>query len=275
MKKHISVALIGILLLSANAAVSAASKSAVYYVGINDQQQGPFDMRTLTQMVKEGMITGGTLVWKEGMADWASADSVDELRPLFGETSPSAASSNAKQDTDRDTTKGHKLYIGARFGAAYNMYTPEGDTKEKYGDKLGSSFSLFPAVSVSYNFIPLIALQAEVLYQADKAGSEGDTQTVTFDSKSLVIPVLVKAMFRLSRFTVGGFAGPYIGFPLAGVKTYPIGIMAGAEGGMRLGPGDIVIDIRYARDLVNGNTDAEVYKAGRVQLSAGYRFGLF
>jgi hypothetical protein len=271
MKKHISAILIGILLLSTNAAVSAASKNAAYYVGINDQQQGPFDMRTLARMVKEGMITGSTLVWKEGMADWAPADSVDELRPLFGD----AASSNAKQDTTRDTTKGHKLYISARFGAAYNRYTPERDTKEKYGDKLGSSFSLFPALSVSYNFIPLIALQAEVLYQADEAGSEGDTQTVTFDSKSLVIPVLAKVLFRPSRFTVGGFAGPYIGFPLAGAASYPIGIMAGAEGGMRLGPGDMVIDIRYARDLVNGNKDAEVYKAGRVQFSAGYRFRLF
>ena len=118
-------------------------------------------------------------------------------------------------------------------------------------------------------------MQAEVLYQADEAISESDTQTVTFDSQSLVIPVLAKVLFRPARFIVGGFAGPYIGIPLGGVTSFPFGIMAGAEGGMRLGPGDMVIDIRYAQDLVISSADAGVYKAGRVQLSAGYRFGFF
>ena len=45
-------------------------------------------MNTLSQMALAGQLTSATLVWKNGMAQWSSADSVNELKGLFGNTMP-------------------------------------------------------------------------------------------------------------------------------------------------------------------------------------------
>ncbi len=57
--------------------------SAQYYVGINGQQMGPFDVNILRQMVQQGQINGQTQVWTQGMPQWAPAGAVPELASLF------------------------------------------------------------------------------------------------------------------------------------------------------------------------------------------------
>lgn len=54
-----------------------------YYVAANGQATGPFDMNTLKHMALSGQLTSDSLVWKNGMAEWAKADAVDELKDLF------------------------------------------------------------------------------------------------------------------------------------------------------------------------------------------------
>ena len=54
-----------------------------YYVGINEQQAGPFGWEELDGLVKKGELTAQTLVWKKGFADWVAAHSVDELKIIF------------------------------------------------------------------------------------------------------------------------------------------------------------------------------------------------
>lgn len=55
-----------------------------FYLGLNGQQAGPFDLNTLGQMGRSGQITRDTLVWRDGMAQWSAAGSVAELSTLFG-----------------------------------------------------------------------------------------------------------------------------------------------------------------------------------------------
>ncbi len=55
-----------------------------FYVSINGQQAGPFDMPTLQQMVAQGQLNRQSYVWKQGMANWAAAGQVPELAGLFG-----------------------------------------------------------------------------------------------------------------------------------------------------------------------------------------------
>lgn len=62
--------------------------NVVYHVVHNGQAAGPFDMRTLSQMVSAGTLTKDSLVWKQGMADWVKAETVQELQPLFGSAVP-------------------------------------------------------------------------------------------------------------------------------------------------------------------------------------------
>jgi hypothetical protein len=59
-----------------------------YHVAMNGQAAGPFDMTALSQMVQAGTLTKESFVWKQGMPDWAKAEAVQELQPLFGNAVP-------------------------------------------------------------------------------------------------------------------------------------------------------------------------------------------
>lgn len=59
-----------------------------YHVAVNGQATGPFDLPTLAQMAASGRLTAESLVWKNGMAQWAKAGEVDELKGFFNPTMP-------------------------------------------------------------------------------------------------------------------------------------------------------------------------------------------
>lgn len=54
-----------------------------YYLYENNSQQGPFDLPTLQSLISNGKLTTQTLVWKQGMSDWATASSQPDLMRLF------------------------------------------------------------------------------------------------------------------------------------------------------------------------------------------------
>lgn len=62
--------------------------TAVYHVAVNGQATGPFDISVLAQMATAGQLTADSLVWKNGMAQWAKAGTVDELKNLFANAMP-------------------------------------------------------------------------------------------------------------------------------------------------------------------------------------------
>ncbi|NDV96342.1 SPFH domain-containing protein [Dysgonomonas sp. 521] len=59
-----------------------------YYVAVNGQQAGPFDKAGLIELVKNSTLTRDTLVWKNGLSDWASAGNQSDLQELFTMTPP-------------------------------------------------------------------------------------------------------------------------------------------------------------------------------------------
>jgi hypothetical protein len=40
---------------------------------------GPVSTETIRHLLQAGAITGGTLVWREGMPDWVEAGTTDEF----------------------------------------------------------------------------------------------------------------------------------------------------------------------------------------------------
>jgi len=62
--------------------------AVTYYVAVNGQATGPFDIATLTQMIVTGALIKESLVWKQGMIEWVKADSVPELQALFTHNIP-------------------------------------------------------------------------------------------------------------------------------------------------------------------------------------------
>jgi len=62
--------------------------SVQFYIAVNGQQTGPFDLSALSQKAASGELTRDTLVWKNGMAAWTPAGSVAELGSVFGQVPP-------------------------------------------------------------------------------------------------------------------------------------------------------------------------------------------
>ncbi|MDR0708009.1 MAG: DUF4339 domain-containing protein [Treponema sp.] len=54
-----------------------------YHVAENGLSTGPFTIEDLKQKVQSGQLTRRTQVWRSGMTQWAPADAIAELRPLF------------------------------------------------------------------------------------------------------------------------------------------------------------------------------------------------
>lgn len=69
-------------------AVPPPIPAVAYHVAVNGQATGPFDISALTQMATAGRLTADSLVWKNGMAQWVKAGTVDELKNLFANAMP-------------------------------------------------------------------------------------------------------------------------------------------------------------------------------------------
>jgi membrane protease subunit (stomatin/prohibitin family) len=59
-----------------------------FHVALDGKPAGPFGLDQLREKIAQGALTRTTLVWRNGMADWAKAETVSELASLFGATPP-------------------------------------------------------------------------------------------------------------------------------------------------------------------------------------------
>lgn len=71
-----------------NAMAPPPLSNVQYHIAVNGQATGPFDLNILSQMVAQGTLTKDTLVWTQGMANWAQAGTIDELKHLFQNAVP-------------------------------------------------------------------------------------------------------------------------------------------------------------------------------------------
>jgi len=63
-------------------------QAVTFFIAVNGQQQGPFDVATLAAKAREGSLMRGTLVWRAGMANWTPAEQVAELSGVFSSMPP-------------------------------------------------------------------------------------------------------------------------------------------------------------------------------------------
>lgn len=62
-----------------------SDKSSVisFHVAVDGKSMGPFGEEKLEEMVKSGLLTRETKVWKKGMSGWLPADQVNEIISIF------------------------------------------------------------------------------------------------------------------------------------------------------------------------------------------------
>ena len=86
MKKNIVLLLL--LFIVSSTFLFTQTDGQVYYVSVNGQQRGPLDFNALMEMVDNGTLTRTSLIWKEGMVNWAEASTVMEISSLFSSLPP-------------------------------------------------------------------------------------------------------------------------------------------------------------------------------------------
>ena len=62
----------------------APTTDVQYFVYVNGQQYGPYAYVQMQQYVQQGFVNAQTMVWKQGMAQWAPLAAVPELSQLLG-----------------------------------------------------------------------------------------------------------------------------------------------------------------------------------------------
>jgi len=63
-------------------------KKASYFVALNGQQAGPFDVSAFPDKITTGTITRETLVWTTSMPNWIAASNVPEIAGFFKDAPP-------------------------------------------------------------------------------------------------------------------------------------------------------------------------------------------
>ena len=59
-----------------------------YHYAVNNQQMGPVSIDRLKELFATRSINKDSLVWKQGMANWASLKDVEELKAFLGGNTP-------------------------------------------------------------------------------------------------------------------------------------------------------------------------------------------
>ena len=63
------------------------SELLAYYISKDGAKIGPYNMKDLSKMVAEGLLSPYTYVWKKGMSKWVVAKEADDLSGLFASLS--------------------------------------------------------------------------------------------------------------------------------------------------------------------------------------------
>ncbi|MDR3170156.1 MAG: outer membrane beta-barrel protein [Treponema sp.] len=201
----------------------------------------------------------------------------------------------------KDAWKHNWLYLGARLGGSVGFYTPASDWS---GGDLNAQVSFDFSAQIAVQIVRQFAVQMEFLFTSDKMDIEykdaywDDNYKLT--SHSLLIPILAKYTARPGNFSIQGFGGLYFTVPLGQMEvgwsyystnygsdsgsdsfdfTAPVGFMIGGNFGIKLGPGVLFLDLRYAGDfsdtkISEDGESEEIYHRGKFLFSLGYELGL-
>jgi hypothetical protein len=226
------------------------------------------------------------LLW---IFSWLKEPEAPELQPqpqIVTEETPAPA-----ETPDSEPEKW--LYLGLRGGSSLRFYNRE-EADPFLESQALHFYNVNAAFSVAIHLFRYLDLQVEANYSTDEAPftytieDSDDLNTAPFISQYMTFPLLVKSTYREGSFMAGAFGGLYYLLPLGQMKNdfldgefdykadIPLGYTLGINFGIKAGPGNIFIDLRWAADigkLVKENGDP-LYQRSMVSLNIGYEFGL-
>ncbi|MDR1316741.1 MAG: hypothetical protein LBK13_07695 [Spirochaetales bacterium] len=191
------------------------------------------------------------------------------------------------------------LYFGARGGFSYRHYQMSKDDFDPETTETESGFPYEIAAHLALQFSPLLALQVEGIYTYDTveysgiSGPPSGSFRASFDSSSIMIPVLLKIQGRPDIFKFSLFAGGYyvyhrdkMKYEIGGSRAeydykVPFGFVGGIDAGFKVGPGVLFLDARFAIDAGktsiqdSGGKSLALYDRMMGSFTVGYELGLF
>jgi hypothetical protein len=190
------------------------------------------------------------------------------------------------------------LYLGLRTGPSLRFYTPSDDTSHTGNDTL--SVALDMALQVNLQVLSFLSIQTEAVFTWDNASLWAYTGTVAaydryakdYTAFSFQFPLMVKFNFYPGKFRLSPFVGAYYLLPLGQLEasvsldndkeslSYKLspsmGFLGGLSGAMKLGPGLLIADLRYAADLGDFEVDdTKIFRRSMVSFTVGYELGFF
>jgi hypothetical protein len=209
-----------------------------------------------------------------------------------------AVISTESESPDESAWKEKRITVGVRSGVSQRWYTVPEESAPG-AQALNFEGGLF--VSVFLNSLLSVQVEADftidnLVYRGiDNTGGEEYTPLLAnkkYTTYSLVFPLILKANFRPGNFRLAPFVGIYAFAPLGDAvfqkrpggeegsfswsADVPLGYTAGLELAMKLGPGILLGDIRYAGDFTTiriGDAEDTSYRRGALSFTLGYGFG--
>ncbi len=59
-----------------------------FFLAINGEREGPFELAIIKQKIQNGEIARNTLVWQDPMLEWLAAEKLDKLAAYFPKMPP-------------------------------------------------------------------------------------------------------------------------------------------------------------------------------------------
>jgi TolB-like protein len=214
----------------------------------------------------------------------------EEAVPVIAETDETAPAPARTQQAPARASNTKIFYLGLRGGFSLQMHQPNGEFLHGHSYAWETSFSWEASAQMSLQAFSFLAVQAEAVFFKDTFPFELEAIPVTFSYYAMMLPILGKITFRPGIFLFAGFGGVYFTVPLSAMTfdydgteylynfTAPMGFIGGGNFGVKLGPGTLFLDIRYAGDfedtVLQGDWGSRaVYKRSLVTWSLGYEFG--
>ncbi len=178
------------------------------------------------------------------------------------------------------------LRAGARLGLNISSLSNQGTKGEGDFKNLSDLGFQIGAVGI-LDFTDLLAFQAELLF-TQKGGKFKQTMTSDDGSSTLLfkdgtnisyieLPLLARANHKMGDFTLFGNLGPYLGFAISGrdhlyspieskakipikaggINWFDLGLAFGAGVGYEIGPGELLLDLRYELGFLDTNRPGE------------------
>jgi hypothetical protein len=87
------------------------------HISRNGQQEGPFNINQIQQMLSDGNIARYTLAWKDGLSEWVPLSEVlDSLPPEVPDVKPTPPAPTAPAINIKHKGIGRPAYVGSLIG---------------------------------------------------------------------------------------------------------------------------------------------------------------